>query len=542
MSKITWIAATLFVLSFTYGAQAQHYQPTRYVGYQQQGSGSKTTNLTDIERPRVEAEAFADAKVQDAVTEVQDATNNVQDAVQDAATNVQDAADNVQDTATDDAGTSNAQEEMPSVVQEMPDEESNMEMMEIVDCGCEPEMKKEEEPAEYSIKFKKGFLFEPDDIKKSPYTMRINGRMQFRYAGFSPDADTFTNLAGTTGIESQSGFEIERARLEFRGIFLDEDLSYYFNLDADTDDNHDVIFHDFWVDYRLSDMFNVRVGKAKVPASYEWFGSSTTTRFADRSVSTTLFRADRSTGVWFFGESEEDNFYWQTAIVNGFFATDLDQGDIDDVFSYAGLFYWDPFGDYGSGYSDIKRSENLKLRIGATAAYSNQNPFDDGSNTDEVGFARLSDGTQIATPGVLGPGLTVNNFDLYLVSIFASGKYRGFSWNSEAYARWIQDIETIEGPVPNDNKFFDSGFYTDVGYTLIDEKFEVIGRISNTDGIFGDSWEYAVGWNWFFNGTHKNKLTFDASVLDGIPVQSSSPNFIAGQNGTLYRLQYQAAF
>ena len=534
MSKITWIAATLFMLSSTYGVQAQHYQPTRYVGYQQQGSGSKTINLTDIERPRVEAEAFGS----DAQSKLQDAASDVQGAVTDA----QDAVTEVQQDS-DATSLELKEEEMPSVVQEMPEDETKMEMVESFDCDCEvvPE-KKEEEPAEYSIKFKKGFLFEPDDKEKSPYTLRINGRMQFRYAGFSPDADTFTNLAGTTGIESQSGFEIERARLEFRGIFLDEDLSYYFNLDADTDDNHDVIFHDFWVDYRLSDMFNVRVGKAKVPASYEWFGSSTTTRFADRSVSTTLFRADRSTGVWFFGESEEDNFYWQTAIVNGFFATDLDQGDIDDVFSYAGLFYWDPFGDYGSGYSDIKRSENLKLRIGATAAYSNQNPFDDGSNTNEVGFARLSDGTQIATPGVLGPGLTVNNFDLYLVSIFASGKYRGFSWNSEAYARWIQDIETIEGPVPNDNKFFTSGFYTDVGYTLIDEKFEVIGRISNTDGIFGDSWEYAVGWNWFFNGTHKNKLTFDASVLDGIPVQSSSPNFIAGQNGTLYRLQYQAAF
>ena len=531
MHRITVIAITLFSLSFTCGVEAQnYYPPTKYVGYQQEGVGN--ANPTLIKKPIIEP------------FQPGGETKAIQDAA--ASQNMPTRETIVQDMPKSES----TGQQMPG--QEMPaDQGMNQDMgmsmggekMMIDDCGCMvPEKKKEEEPAEYSIKFKNGFLFEPDDKEQSPFTMRINGRMQFRYAGFSPDADTFTRSDGVVGIESQSGFEIERARLEFRGIFLDEDLSYYFNLDADTDDNHDVIFHDFWVDYRISNMFNIKVGKAKVPASWEWFGGSTTTRFADRSVSTTFFRADRSSGVWFFGESEDESFYWQTAVTNGFFGADLDQGEIDDVFSYAGLFYWDPLGPFGKGYSDIKPSNNLKFRMGATAAYSNQNPFDDGTNTNEVGFARLSDGTQIATPGALGQGLTVNNFDLYLVSLFTQGKYRGFSWNSEFYARWLQDIETIQGPVPNDNRLFDSGFYTDVGYTIVPETFEIIGRVSNVDGLFGDSWEYAAGWNWFINGTHNHKLTFDASVLDGIPAQSSSPNFIAGQSGTLYRLQYQAAF
>ena len=539
----------------------QTYSQTGFIGYQQDGTGEvrqiigkaqenvagQAQGIAEQAKQSIggQAQQSIGGQAQQGVTEKAQQSIvelNQQDFVgQTSPTEIERPKYEIKMPASESQGGS--QSKMPS--SEM--SSSEMKMLDAADCGCiMPEMKmekkKDDDAVDYNLTYKKGFLLAPEDTKKSPFTMRINGRMQFRYAGFSPDADTFATQGGDLDIESQSGFEIERARLEFRGIFLDENLSYYFNLDADTDDNHEVIFHDFFVDYKFTDMFNIKVGKAKVPASYEWFGGSTTTRFADRSVATTFFRADRSSGIWFFGKQEEANLYWQTAITNGFFGADLDQGEIDDVFSYAGLFYWDPFGDYGKGYSDIKREDNLRLRVGATGAYSNQNPFDDGTNTNEVGFARLSDGTQIASTGALGPGLTVNNFDLYLTSIFAAGKYRGFSWNSEFYARWLQDLETIEGPVPTNNKLFDAGFYTDVGYTMIKDKFEVIGRVSNTDGLFGNSWEYAAGWNWFINGTHNHKLTFDATVLDGIPAQSSSPNFIAGQDGTLYRLQYQAAF
>ena len=72
--------------------------------------------------------------------------------------------------------------------------------------------------------------------------------------------------------------------------------------------------------------------------------------------------------------------------------------------------------------------------------------------------------------------------------------------------------------------------------------FEVNGRVSQIDGLFGDTWEYAAGWNWFFKESHKSKLSFDATVLEGNPVGSSSPNFEVGQDGILYRLQYQIAF
>lgn len=86
------------------------------------------------------------------------------------------------------------------------------------------------------------------------------------------------------------------------------------------------------------------------------------------------------------------------------------------------------------------------------------------------------------------------------------------------------------------------GFVVDVGYMLVRNSIELIGRIDAVNSAFGDSWEYAGGINWFINGTNNHKLTFDVAVLDGVPTVNSSDNYETGQVGTLFRVQYQVAF
>ena len=404
------------------------------------------------------------------------------------------------------------------------------------------EKENEENLFPYSADFKSGFRITPRDKKKTPFELKINGRLQFRWAAFSRDTDTFTNRVGTIPVVSRNDFEVERGRLELKGFILDPRLKFYFNLDADTDDNHEVIFHDFWFDFDISDNATIRAGKAKVPSSYEWLESSTTTRFSDRSLSTTYFRADRSVGLWLLGSTSWLDYY-QLAVTNGFNSTDLEPEDVDNNFAYTGLFYND-YGaeEFGKGHSDIQNHSSPAFRLGTSFSYTNTNPLDDGSPNLEQNFAFVSDGVQLVDTGALTPGVTINDFDQYALSLFNSGKYRGWSYNFEAYARWLQNFGTAEGVDPGINDLFDHGFYVDVGYFLVPGRFELNGRVSQIDGFFGDTWEYAAGWNWFYNASHKSKLTFDATVLEGAPVGSSSPNFEVGQDGILYRLQYQIAF
>jgi len=116
-------------------------------------------------------------------------------------------------------------------------------------------------------RFDRGFILETDDGAETPFQIKVNGRMQARYTGFA---------GGESGQTSRNYFEIERGRLEFRGHMYDPALQYYYNLDADTDENHDVKFHDFWVNYNFDDAFRLYFGKQKVASGEIWLQASTT--------------------------------------------------------------------------------------------------------------------------------------------------------------------------------------------------------------------------------------------------------------------------
>lgn len=393
----------------------------------------------------------------------------------------------------------------------------------------------------FYVDYDGGFVIRPHDPDKNPFELQINGRMQFRYTGFARNREFFVNRGGVVPIRNRNDFEIERGRLEFSGFMWDPKLQFYINLDADTDDNHDVKLHDFWVNYEFSKAFNLHLGKAFVPGSYDWINGSTRTHFADRSMATTFFRPDRSLGVWATGEIA-DGLHYRTMLANGFNTTDLEPDQIDTNFAYSHIMWWDAIGDIGRGYADLEWHEDPALRLGSAYTFANQTPDFDRAPTAEENFARLSDGTRLTRTGALGPGLTVDAFDIHLLTAFFNTKYRGWGINAEYYFRWLQSFRTQEGPPPPIGKLYDDGFYIDVGYMVVPKRFEVIGRVSTVDGMFGDAWEYAAGFNCYLNGDHTNKFTFDVSVLDGCPAQNSGPNYIAGQDGVMFRAQYQVAF
>ncbi len=392
----------------------------------------------------------------------------------------------------------------------------------------------------FYVDYDGGFVIRPIDKQATPFELKVRARMQFRYVGFSRDAKTWTDNAGVTRpVETRNDFEIERGRLEFLGFFLDPNLQFYINIDADTDDNHDAKFHDFWVNYKFSDALNLYVGKAFVPGSREWLSGSTRTHLADRSMATTFFRPDRTIGIWAIGEPWED-FHYRVMLGNGFSTTDRRPRDVDAQFMISSSFWWDPLGDFGKGFADIEHHDMPVVRIGTSMTYAGQSPHDDGTPQAEENFVRLSDGTRLIDVGALAPGVTVNAFDIYLWAIDGAVKYAGWSVHGEYYFRWLNKFGTTGGPIPY-NELYADGFYVDVGKMIVSERLELVGRMSTVDGLFGDSWEWAAGFNWYLNGQHSNKLTFDIAVLDGVPANNSGPNFEVGQDGILYRLQWQAA-
>jgi hypothetical protein len=377
------------------------------------------------------------------------------------------------------------------------------------------------------VGYKKGYYLRSTD-PNSPFELRINGRMQFRYTGFDADRGGRTSENPTY----RNDFEIERARLEFRGTFIDSDTHFYLNLDGDTDDNHTVIAHDFWVNHEFGRGFDLYMGKAFFPGSREWLDGSTRTHFVDRSMSGSFFRPDRSLGIWAIGEPI-DGVHYRVMVANGINTTDLESDQIDNKFAYGGSVWWDPLADYGSGYADLEHHEDLAVRVGASVTYADE---EDGQASDnrEADTIRLSDGTRLTALGA-------ESFDIYLGAVDAAMKYRGFSAHGEAFYRDIDDIWAPSNPSLR-RGFYSWGGYCDVGYMIVPKRFEVVGRVSTVQGRIKDSWEYAAGLNWYVQGSHENKLSFDVTKLDGSPTDSSGPNYRVNDDGWMFRLQYQIAF
>ena len=137
--------------------------------------------------------------------------------------------------------------------------------------------------------------------------------------------------------------------------------------------------------------------------------------------------------------------------------------------------------------------------------------------------------------------MTVDQFDIYLYAVDAAMKYRGFSLSGEYYFRWLQGLKGIGGPLPI-TTLYDHGFYAQAGYFLVPKRVELMAKTSQIFGEFGSASEYAGGLNWFVNGSHNWKFTFDATRVIGSPAQNSGPNYRAGDTGTMFRAQFQAAF
>lgn len=385
-----------------------------------------------------------------------------------------------------------------------------------------------------------GFAILPYDAKQTPFDMRINGWIQFRHHGFARDVTSWTDNAGVTrGVRNRNAFDIERARLYFKGSVLDERLTYFYHLDGDTDGRHGVDFFDYWWGWEFSDRFRVQLGKRKVTASRQWLLGARRTRFVDRPMANDFFRPDRTVGIFGLGRIGETGRY-EVTVGNGYRTSNLPNSTTDDKFTYALTQYFDPFGDYGSQLVDYDFTCDPLVRIGHSFVYSPITSDALGSPLAETDFLRLSDGTQLNQVGALAPGVTVSGLDVYFYGVDLAFKWRGWSLNSEVFFRWLEEFEA-DGAVSVDD-LLQRGFYVEGGTFLYRKKLDANFRYSEVEGLFGRATEYAAGLNWFPLDTFKMKISFDAVVLDGSPLQNTTSDILVGDDGVLFRTQFQAEF
>ena len=385
-----------------------------------------------------------------------------------------------------------------------------------------------------------GFVVRPFDRKKFPFEAKLNGWIQFRHHAFTRRSDTWTDNAGITRpILNRNAFDIERARLTIRGYAVDPRLTYFLQMDGDTDGFHAVDFFDYWWAWQLTDRFQIQMGKRKVPASRQWLLGARLTRFVDRPMANDFFRPDRTVGIFGVGKFAQHGHY-ELMVGNGYNTANLPNSNTDNRFTFAATSYIDPAGDFGDQIADFDSSSDARWRIGHSAVYSPQASNNQGVPLDEADFLRLADGTRIAETGALAPGVTIDQFDLWFYGVDLAWKHRGWSANSEVFFRWIENLKG-DGPLPTEN-ISQHGLYIEGGRFVIAQTLDLNLRYSYVDGDFGNASEYAAGFNWYPLSKPAVKVSFDVTQLDGSPLQNRTSDILVGDDGTLFRTQFQAEF
>ena len=390
-----------------------------------------------------------------------------------------------------------------------------------------------------------GFIIATDTFEGGrrdplPHQLKFNGWGQFRMTNFVSDE---------AGLELNQ-LQLKRARLIFSGHSFTPDFSWMISLDGRSQADGAVRLLDYYLDYDLGHHFlgwekrawAIKLGQYKVPYSLARHVSAQEFQFTDRSVASMFFDANRSLAMGFASEvrRDETRWAWESAVFNGLVTGGAETGaagSLDNNFAFstrlAGYFG----GDWGEDdLCDYDWHPTPVWRVGSAMAVSRI----DRVGATEFGSLRVVDSGQ-SLASLLSPAISEYLVNMY--SLDASVKVRGLSVSHEYYFRRIGDF--VGAP---QSSLFDHGFNLQSGYFVIPQRLEAIGRwsrVTGTSGTLGgesrSSDERSAGLVWYFR-RHSAKLTFDATYLDGAPIDSFSLDVRRGMQGWLARTQLQFSF
>jgi len=399
--------------------------------------------------------------------------------------------------------------------------------------------------------YDRGFVIRSTDQK---FLLRVNGRIQARWTYYQTRCEN-RYLAPGFRRHDRAGFDLQRIRLTFSGHAYSPDLTYRIDLRMDSPGDYDAGIQTAWVNYRLADALQVKLGIFKMPTVRAQMIEDGNLQFVDRAVQDAVFQFDRGLGVRLWGALFNKRVDYYLDVVNSFnsFTAATITPDPAEMDNNPGLVFhalWHALSEQpGKDFAwqaDHELHPYPALDLGFQYAFN-----DDASDqrTTRIPFPRPDP----HRPG--GFGLTsTNGLRIHQFGWDAMFKYRGFSASGEYVLRLVDPrAESPAAPWTQLTGQRDTtaqhGAYVQCGYMLpipgLERKLEIVGRVGGiaaaAKGREG-TWEYAGGVNWYFRGDDV-KLQADVTKVSEVPI-TSSPHTLANVNddALFFRVQFQVAF
>jgi hypothetical protein len=375
-----------------------------------------------------------------------------------------------------------------------------------------------------------------------PFAMALGGYLQPRWFEFARGATEWVDAAGVPRpINNINTFNINRFLLSFTGHVLDERLLYRFALFGTTNVGiRSGVVPIGMAGWKFSDAATVGCGMTPVPGTREWVDPQPWTIGVDRSMANTFFRPGFSPGVAAIGSLLDNTIHYEAGVWNA-----IDGGTTGVLrrgtsMAWAGNTWWEPWGPFGLGASDMEIHDESVVRFGTSGVYALTNALPIPGNNPEDTIVRLSDGTPITETGALGPDSELRQYVYQLASVDAAWKWRGIGVFCEYYFRTLNNFQGI-GPFER-SSIFDHGGMGYLSWCFVPRTYEAYARSSVVTGPYGTGQEYGGGLNWYLKKSRQARLTLEGLSMDNNPAQNFLYPYRAGYTGTAIQTQLLVIF
>ncbi len=360
--------------------------------------------------------------------------------------------------------------------------------------------------------------------------------------------DTYTDSFGRTStLDPRNDIQFQKVTLNFKGWLYDPKLRYLFytwTSNTSQGDPAQVVVAGN-LGYQFSENFMVNVGIGALPST-----RSTNYTFPNwlkndhRTIADEFFRGSYTTGIWISG-ALTDSVQYRAMLGNNLSQLGVSASQLDDgLNTVSAAIWWMPTtGEYGpgQGMGDYEFHTEFATQFGIHFTRSREDAqAQPGTEGFENAQIRLSDGTLLFSVDPFQTGGDIRSATYQMTAINGGFKYLGWSFEAEAYYRWVDDFRT-SGPVPV-KQLDDSGFQLQGSAMVLPKTLQAYLAYSKILGEYGNPSDTSVGLNWFPLQRKEFRLSFQGLYLDDSPVGYSSVPFAVGGNGWVFTTDIVVAF